>query len=697
LAVDNSSCLMYSGKQKSFILTLSIFLSACQLQIQPVLAAGDSAPVLETINASAGTAGKKSKNRRVRWMGLPFSPFSHLETADDDRVPDTKSPAGASAPAAGSGEPGKAKENPAASAGAGPPATQIVVLPFLVAGHTCTLSVVDAQRRPLAFAGVYLNADLQVADERGTLSFRVPESESFELALLGEGKKKTGRRKFSCSAGGVFAENDKLSDMVSSLLRLPGTTGSAPLVVYAPALLSPDQEFVLVGRNFSEKIADDYVDVDGLSARILSASQDGVLAVAPGRMSLGPLREIFMTVNGQASNSSELDIAAPFFTHVKTEADDVSPQKGKIGMNGSDLPCLLQVLNNSPETVSLFSPKQEPMGRNNIVIIPGGAQNYLNVDLRLQSPATEPKLDLICQQLLPATAGAGAAPGLMLKAVCRAEIMLLERRRVSECLRLDELAKEESSAEQKALSMRLVRVSRMLAARRAIYESLGGTDAQYRQALDEACGGALYSLEQSIKPIQIINDGSVGAAAADLSSESLSKKGRPLRLLEPAIRLLPPMNDEQAAIMALKRQSAAGVLPAAEDPAALTDEPTLRPGLPEPEPEVSAANRGQPPQASTESSGSAKQSKKEKPEAALLPPAKKAKETAVSGHKQKKEKPEPPSCRQKNKKGKNRQGEAGLPSTRKNGRRPSETGQTGRSSRKTVKTGKGAHSRRHRR
>ena len=491
-----------------------------------------------------------------------------------------------------------------------PFSAQILVLPFLVAGHRCTLTITDGAGKPLANAGLYLNQELYLSDSVGTVSFVVPDAENFELYLLGDGKKKVDKRKFHRVADRVAAEQDNLAEAAAALINSDNTTSSGASINYAPSVVCPGEAFVLVGKHFSDKPSNNYVDIDGLNAPVLSSSSDGILALAPARLRMGPLRELTVSVDNLASNTVEVDVATPFFNHVKTESDDVSPERGKLGMNGTNLACLIHVQNQDSDAVSLWSPKQEPLGKNNIVLSPGGEQNYLDIDMRLVSrKATEPRIDIALEQFFANGRQPDPLPPQLVMAAARAEIIRLERRKIAAESRLESLRQQADSAtkstdsdkrefESKALSIRLMRLKKMLASRKCIFESFGNTDAQYRQVLDDAAGGATLSLDQSTKPIVIISDGGVGfSGSASISSISqpapVKKRRISHRMLEPVIRLLPPMTDEQLAASNALSKSSATITPSdSSNGSQSSDQPTLRQNFSEPEPGFSAAARG---------------------------------------------------------------------------------------------------------
>jgi hypothetical protein len=265
------------------------------------------------------------------------------------------------------------------------------------------------------------------------------------------------------------------------------------------------------------------------------------------------------------------------------------------------------VVNNDIENASLWSPTKEPLGKNNILLTPGGDQNYLNIDLRMLSAKTQPKVDLSLVHELSSNPEGGQTPPQLLVAACRAEIMRLERRRIAVAYKLDEVRNkintpppgaspddiEKTMSDGKALSLRLRSIDKMLSSRKAIFESLGATDAQYRQTIDDAAGGANFSLDLSTKPVQILSDIGAGSVGSDLPKNRTPKKGRLLRMLEPVIRLLPPMTDEERAAMQASRASTSSYPADVAVPTPTTpDGLQLRPSLPEPEPEVSDTSRG---------------------------------------------------------------------------------------------------------
>lgn len=608
LAEDNSLGQMKRTKQSNGILSASIILINA---LAPALAQDATMPG-STKQTGQASAGEEASQKHGWHIGPATTPSEPVMPATSAPTPGTSGSSSASAKTSLSKPTTKASTF-AVEPKPVPGSARIAIMPFLVADHPCTFSVLDADGKPIGNAGVYLDDELYCSSSTGFVTIVPPNSETFELSLMGDGKRKIAKMKFIQKSDKVFAENEKLAETAAAVLRSDASSSSSPTLSFCPSVVSPGENFVLLGQKLSDKISDLYVDIDGSNAPVVSSSQDGLLAIAPNKLSLGPLRELFVTVSGQASNVTELDISTPFFNHAKVESDDVSPEKGKIGMNGTNVPCLIRVRNLDIDSASLWSPKQEPLGKNNVLLSPGGEQNYLSIDVRRISAANSPKVELALEHEFPSSADLQKGSPQLLQAAARADIMRIARRKISAEFRLEELRKkqngleqsnnldsERSASESKALSLRLGRISRMLAARRAIFESFGATDTQYRQALDDAAGGAMLNLDLATKPIQIISDGGVSLASG-LTGNSASvsaRKGRPLRLLEPVIRLLPPMDESQLAVFnALNANNATAANASNKNAASQSDgnssdQPQLRPGLPEPEPEVSESARG---------------------------------------------------------------------------------------------------------
>lgn len=469
-----------------------------------------------------------------------------------------------------------------------PKGSRLNIIPFFVTGQTVSLSVQDISGTQSAGASISINDENLNTDEKGFASFTVADTEHIEIALLGADKRKEERRRFKRRADGYFAESELVAEEASALAKIPDASARFPSIVFSPAVIAPGDNFIIVGNNFSNRAPEDHVDIDGMEAKVLSASTNALLVEAPSKLRIGPIRELSLIVSGQASNTCEADVARAFFNHIKTEDDDVSPEKGKIGMNGSNVPCLVEVRNDDLETVSLWSP--EPLGKQNVLLTPGGDQNYLPVDVKLSRPNAEPRIMLTLRSELDAAKDADSIPPQMRHAAEKAEIIRLERRRIAAEYRLQDIRKkvaedgadqERLLAEAHALTLRMQHLSRMQIARRAIFECLGGTDAQYRQALDDAAGGALISLDLSVKPIQVIN----GSESRASEGAQEKKGGRSLRLLEPPIKLLPPMTPEEEKI-ALARQAASK-----DNEPEPESESGLRPSLPEEAPASSAESR----------------------------------------------------------------------------------------------------------
>lgn len=465
---------------------------------------------------------------------------------------------------------------------------KLQIVPFFEPGQSVSLSVTDLAGNLMPGAEVMVNEDLITTNAAGMLTFTAADTEHIELSLLSSDKRKIDKRKYRKRADGFFSESEVIAEEGSALLKVSEAQTRFPAVTFAPAVVSPGDHFVIVGSNFAVKASDDRVEIDGVEAPVLSATPRSLLVVAPSKLKLGPLRELTVTVSGQTSNVCETDVARTFFSHVKTEDDDVSPEKGKIGMNGTNVPCLISVRNPDLEAASLWSP--EPLGTENVVLTPGGDQNYVALDVKLARPDLEPQIHLSLRSEFDAAQDAEKIPPQLRVAAERAQIMRLERRRIAAEFRLQEIRKRiaEEPADQDrlmteshALSLRMQHLSRMLLARRALFEALGGTDGQYRQAVDDAAGGAMVTLDLSVKPVQVISGVETRTVA------STERRGRSHRLLEPPIRLLPPMTAEEEKI-ALERRTSTTSQDESSDGDA---QDGLRPSLPEEGPHSSQEAR----------------------------------------------------------------------------------------------------------
>lgn len=500
------------------------------------------------------------------------------------------------------------------------------VLPFLAASEPFSISILNAGGSPCARAAVVLDGQTFVSDAKGQVKLLPPQGESFELAILSEGKKKIARRKFKKVADNLFCEEGRNPELAAALFALKDDSNqAAPSLSYAPPVISPGGQFLLFGDKFSETLSDNYVEIDGLNAPVLAASPRVLLALAPIRLSLGPLREIRVGVSGKSTNVFEVDLAKPFFDHVKVDNEEGSPEKGKIGMSGTSIPCLIKVSNLSPETASLWSPKQEPLGKNNLLLSPGGNQNYLEIDLRKLSEKAQSDIKL--ELLQEASADLEGSASQMMLAANKALVSFLqqEKMKVEERLELSRKRPSGSSApapaesakvtgdsaslqfenEYRALSVRLGRINKMMLCRKTVLQSMGVTDAQWRSLVDEASSSTQLSLYLSVHPVQILSDGGVGSSAGSSARYGQAEtairktKARSLRLLTPVIRLLPPMSElELAAFREMKNRdsfsdNSSPELDASsgQDPDSQT--PRLRPSMPEPEPQPSQESRNQ--------------------------------------------------------------------------------------------------------
>lgn len=514
-----------------------------------------------------------------------------------------------------------------------PETAQLIVLPYLVDGELSCLSILDSRGVPVSGATVSVDQEFLTSSNSGVVAFKVPHADSFEICLYTEGKRKLLKRKF-LRRGTIYAENEQTAAFISRLLKSADTNYGAPLLLWAPAILKPGSMFLLLGKNFSPNLSEDLVNIDGSDLSVLASSSEALIAAIPEKLSAGPSRELIVSCKGQSSNISELDIATPFFDYEKSQErqdEDVAlVENGRVGVKYSAKPCLIRIKNLNPEAATLWSPTQEPLWKNNIVLTPGSPRNYVKIGVRRLLNSAEPNLELSIENTLSPDGELLQAQALQ-SAACRAEILQLACKKNAAEAKLDQLRKNsgEGSSSQstscqnkpsenaqknaglnstdaavgtaqtpenkvkeeegRLISNKLFRISRMLASRKALFEALGNAEAEYRKALDDASGGAISAIEEAGR-VQIISDASSASGAETLK---LNKKGRPLRMLEPPIRLLPPMSQAELAAMNSNPNSASENGGTSSAASSSSNEPQLRPGLPEPEPEVSADSRAQ--------------------------------------------------------------------------------------------------------
>lgn len=462
---------------------------------------------------------------------------------------------------------------------------QVFSAPILGCGTQADVLVTDGSGEPLEGINVKINDEVVKTDSSGHASFSVPEAENLAIVVeRGNGLKEKYVRTGDLLVTQVLPANIAealCADYTAKNVKLPR-------LLFAPGTIQPGKDFIVTGVRFPGSSADSRIYVDGREAEVLAASTVSIMARAPEKLHTGAIREIYVSCNGLNTNTAETDICKVDFSWPESPDPDGAPQDVRLAALGTYMPIVVEVLNRSDD-VSLWLPDQKPMGKRGVFLTPGGERNALSLQIRRTTAAT-PKIETNLVPEIP-TGVVGERSGIISMVtrhdLCKAQIIRLQRRLISVQARIEETRKnieaddkqsDTSLAEMRELSLRQNRIQNMLESRRALLMALGGSEAEYRQVIDDASGKTIANLELKIQMPKFTGEstGSTFSPTSEPPQTAAKRRGRLHRFVEPVIRLLPPMpEDEQS-----KSQASAPVPSSASTGSNTTAE--LKPAIPEP-------------------------------------------------------------------------------------------------------------------
>jgi hypothetical protein len=390
---------------------------------------------------------------------------------------------------------------------------RLFAVPVLEPGKAAWVSVYDQFGRPIPHSTLLVNDSAVEADNMGQASFTVPDSgTALTLSVRSADGQTLNPAKYTKTSGGYYVASAQAAEAVDRIEESVVSNEQAPNIAYAPSVIETSQAFVLMGKNWSGKADGDHILVDGYDADVFSGSSVCLLATTPRRMSVGPLREMYVTTGAETSNTVEVDVCR---LEVSKEGDSA-----RVKLLGTNVPSLVDVRNMTPNAVTLTYAGKE-LGRSISIITSGGEQNFADVGLAKKS--SEP-VDLDAHLVADApwspddrTTYGDTAKRKIVAQLNKSEVIRLKRRLIAieqhigneqekrtkglEKGSLTSAEVDRINAQLRTLSNRQRRINAMVVARRAVFQSLGGTEQEYRQALDVAAGGGAIALEKCLAPL----------------------------------------------------------------------------------------------------------------------------------------------------------------------------------------------------
>jgi hypothetical protein len=423
--------------------------------------------------------------------------------------------------------------------------SRLFVTPVLIPGKVATVSVFDARNQPLANTSLVVNGSAIETNQEGRAHFVVPRAGATIIVLPMYDETKDLKVSYAITNGGAMVIDPSLGKFVDGLLAGAPAHDPAPRILYNPMLIQAGHPISVIGVNFDGQPGNDKVLIDNVECEVLSSSPVSILAMPPTRLSAGPLREMFVTAKGESSPAVEVDLVG--ITSTIDTVDGAADALFKLDAAGTKMPVLLRYENTAPSAVSLASSEGAQLPPVGWAMTPGGTDETLSLRLNIISSVSSPVTVEVAPDLaIMPDAADDEGVRTLAKNLVEDRIAYLKRLSIAiesqiaavQKARAELLAAsppapaeevEKLTAEASTLSLRQSRLSTSLSGQRAMFMALGGTDEEYRVALDEAVGGA-YLLGNK-KP------GDVFAA-----NSQLEELRRQRRLAEPRMKLLPPEN-----------------------------------------------------------------------------------------------------------------------------------------------------------
>src|SRR5579875_3661678 len=442
-----------------------------------------------------------------------------------------------------------------------PAGANLVTVPVLSPGRPAWVSVLSGSGHPIPDVSVLVDGVPFSTDRVGAATLQIPKAQSVELAIIDADKRVVDHRNYFITGSGFLVADGGSIEVYSMLDEMVPRKGAGPVISYAPLAIQPREPLVVFGRNFTAKPNEDELVVDGLDATVLSGSPVCLLATAPPRVSIGPVREMFVRAGDDSSTVREVDICKVEFTCRQKELKPGVAYRAKVQVIGTNLPCLVGLDNSSPEVVHIVDRSGQPVPKQAKFISSGGEQNVVPLTITLEN--TEPFV--VDAHLLPDIPGAPEAENLakdetyqgLVREASKGEITRLKRRLISVENRLLQLKQkgdlqgaegagsdeelERINAELKQTSNRQARLLAMLNCRRALLESFGGSEEDYQRSIQLAVYPSVEGAEEAAgQGLVMATPGKLPGAAAPRAQGAEQPGG-------PSMKILAPKDAEKAA------------------------------------------------------------------------------------------------------------------------------------------------------
>jgi hypothetical protein len=389
-----------------------------------------------------------------------------------------------------------------------PDGAMLSCVPAFSPNQSVWATVVGSQGQPLSGVSLLVNNEPHDTNVNGQVTFVAPNTGAVALSLKNNAGAEILHTDYVLLSNGLLS-TPQAGELVRRLVPTAAPC-DPPVLDYAPVLVEPGQSIVVLGQGFTAESRSDRVIIDGISCNSLSGSPVSILARIPDNLGLGPLKTLFVSTKGGVTADAETDVA-----RAELQASETAANKGKISgriaVTGTLLPALVQFHGPTDKAAVVTTTNGEVIEDGSDILMPGGAVNFQSIDIT----GKQKQLAGISVQLVPDVPQL-AKPGLVASSWMNSllssdysTLLRLRRREIGVATKLSELAAapvpgesaelDKSKTQGQALALRRRALASAVAQRRAILLADGGSEQLYKQAMDDAAGGAYYVLESKVR------------------------------------------------------------------------------------------------------------------------------------------------------------------------------------------------------
>ena len=408
---------------------------------------------------------------------------------------------------------------------------QVFLPPVLDKNKPAWGTAFEADGHPLALQKLSINGKEVSTDDYGLFQFQAPDL-PFSI-IIGDDKKTLWKAAYSLTPRGLLISDKAAAEQIDRLDELEENAGPQVAISHAPAVLEPEQAFVVIGKNFSGKYAHDLAIIDGFESDVYAGSTRSLIAAAKKRIAIGPLKELSISSDDESSLPLELDLAA-----VELRSPAAGNSALELLLMGSNLPSLVALSNESPGSQMRYGGRR--IGSQTIFLSPGGQANKIAVDMKGSTNLIPDAVSahILSNGLFDPYSQKSSSELLGKKVthtINEAEVVRLKRRMLSLESQLATIEKQRKQLVDNASSnaaaeiskldavthsaaLRLSRLNRSLRARHVIFAADGNSESEWTQLCDKAADNIANSLDN------ILANKEVGFTESRLIRSSPTKK-----------------------------------------------------------------------------------------------------------------------------------------------------------------------------